>query len=541
VTASVRAALVTAASALVAVAAVSRTPQSLYGDQAVQFKTVQQRAAGVSPQLNTWVRPDYHDLSRDAPEPLIVWAPGTPIAAALLIDNGATVAVAARSIAIVALLAGSVGWVLWFTRFGLHDRVVLALAVLLPWVRYASNNLFWYSSEMLVFAAVPWVLLAALAAARRDKMLAWAAVGLLAGSLYVVKYSASFVTFGLMLWLAWRAWRERGRAIGALVAAAAAAAAPMLALTLFNRAGGGANLLSTSTGMALDWRFAVHALGLPALAVGDLDAVLRFLLMHPTHGMTRNGLWVSAIGVPGGLLLMALAARGAVEGSAAALARTVFAASVASIAAVWTMLPSVSTEARLLAAAGFCVLPLAMAEGSRWWRASRAPWRAALVAASIVYVAVPLAYGPVSVAAKIRRTPADYRAAASGIYNPLLAEHDLQAVVTRFERDFDGTHDVWYLVDGLSTLDLRGRAIVRDADFMTLDELRRDRFVASRPLRIHVLMPARFESNGKGDAIRAAFPQAVSWRRDAVPGSQYDRWIAELQVGRDERVARAAR
>jgi hypothetical protein len=93
---------------------------------------------------------------------------------------------------------------------------------------------------------------------------------------------------------------------------------------------------------------------------------------------------------------------------------------------------------------------------------------------------------------------------------------------------------MWYLVEPLTALDLPGRAIVRHADFIDIAVLRRDRFVTSRRMRVHVLLPPRFENNGKGEAIRASFPQADGWVRREIPGAEYVSWTATLEPSHGE-------
>ena len=73
----------------------------------------------------------------------------------------------------------------------------------------------------------------------------------------------------------------------------------------------------------------------------------------------------------------------------------------------------------------------------------------------------------------------------------------------------------------MSALDLPGRAIVVHADFTDLAALRKMAFQTSRPIRVHALLPPRFESNGKGDAIRSSFLHAGPWRHEPLPGSEY--------------------
>ena len=104
------------------------------------------------------------------------------------------------------------------------------------------------------------------------------------------------------------------------------------------------------------------------------------------------------------------------------------------------------------------MLPLALAEGRAWWRRSAsAPVRTLLAAAACAFVLVPFVYGIVSVFAKTWRYPAGYLPAASGIYNPLLAQHDAASAVRALARDFNSSTDVWYLTDPLTALDLPGR------------------------------------------------------------------------------------
>jgi hypothetical protein len=531
------AAVAAALSALAVTAVAARTDQGFYSDAALQMKTVLQFLAGESSRPNDWTRPDYADVSRNAVEDLIVWAPGSPLAFLPLIRAGLTPAHAARAVAALALVAGSVGWTCWFARFDLPDTILFAFALVLPWMRFASNALFLYTAEILVFAIVPWILAGALAVerAKRGAFAGALALGLAAGALYIVKYSATFVTAGVLVWFAWRAWRKEvglTRRIGQLIAVTAGAAVPIAVLSRLNQQhGGAANLILASLGHGWRWDYIVHAVALPALSAADLDSLLMFVLMHPVHGITHNAFWLSLAGLPGGVLLVVLAARGREPGAAAELARAVFGASVAAILLVWTTSSGVSLESRHLASAGFAMLPLALAEGRAWWRDAAAPVRTLLGVTACAFVLAPFAYGIVSVFAKTWRYPAGYRPAPSGIYNPLLAQHDAASAAAALARDFDPSTDVWYLVEPLTALDLPGRAIVRHADFIDLALLGRDRFLTSRRMRVHVVLPPRFEENGKGAAIRASFPQATSWSRRAIPAAEYVSWTAVLEPG----------
>jgi hypothetical protein len=537
-----RATLAAALSAIVVCAIALRTQQSFYSDPAQQMKTALQFVAGASPAPNDWVRPDYDDLSRDVEEPLVVWAPGTSLVFVPFVRAGFSPAVAARIVAALALILGAAGWARWCAAFDLPDAIVFLLAVGIGWLRFASNAVFLYNSEILVFAAVPGVLLAAMAADRARgarRFAAMALVGLAAGALYVVKYSASFVTAAVLAWVAWRSLRREASPEGSLARRAApvlvaivASAAPVIALSAWNRShGGAANLMFATFGIRWDWAYVAHALAAPALTAADLASLLGYVLMHPVHGVTQNASWLTAIGFPGGLLLAWFALRPRVNGAPADLARSVFGVSLVAIVVVWTMSTVVSIESRHLASAGFAMLPLALAEGRARWPGATRPMRAMLACAVMSFVAAPFAYGVVSVAAKAMRYPPAYRTGPSGIYNPLLAERDAASVAAALTVDCAPDDDVWYLVEPLTNLDLGGRAIVRNADFIPVEALRQDRFRTSRRLRVRALLPPRFELNGKAAAIRASFPQATRWSRSTIAGAEYDLWTTILEPG----------
>ena len=535
-----RAALAAALSALAVCALALRTDQSFYSDPAQQMKTALQFVAGTSPAPNDWVRPDYGDLSRDVEEPLIVWAPGTPLAFVPFVRAGWTPAAAARTVAAIALVAGAAGWAAWFAAFDLPDAIVFVLALGIGWLRFASNAVFLYSSEILVFAAVPWVLVGALAADRSRgarRFAAMALVGLAAGALYVVKYSASFVTAAVLLWLAWRSRRGGGsfvRRAAPAVAAIAAACVPVVALSWWNRShGGAANLMFATFGVRWSWTYIAHALAAPALTAADLASLLAYVLMHPVHGITQNASWLSAIGLPGGVLLAWFAVRPRAAGEPADLARVVFGVSLAAIVVVWMLSTVVSIEPRHVASAGFAMLPLAIAEGRMRWSGASRQMRAVLAAAASVFVAAPFAYGVVSVAVKAMRYPPAYHTGPSGIYNPLLAGRDAGAVAAALSVEPAAADDVWYLVEPLTNLDLAGRAIVRNVDFIPLEELRQERYRTSRRVRVRALLPPRFEANGKADAIRASFQQASRWSHSTIAGAEYDLWTTVLEPDDD--------
>jgi DNA-binding CsgD family transcriptional regulator len=319
--------IVTILSAAAVLAVASRVDQGFYSDPALQMKTVLQYRAGTSSRPNELSEPGPADVSRDASQTMVGWAPGTPLAFLPFVAGGLNPAHAARAVAALGLIAGSIGWVCWFAGFDLPAAVLVAFAVAVPWMRFASNALFLYTPELLVFAVVPWILLGALAAERagRARLAAYAAIGGAAGALYVVKFSATFVTAGVALWLTWRALRSRetlARRAAELALFLVAAAIPIGLLSAINqRSTGSANLVLASLGGHWQWVYLIHAIGSAALTTADLDAPLAFLLMHPVHGVTHDVVWLSICGFPAGVLLILLASRGRHRGSRPELAR----------------------------------------------------------------------------------------------------------------------------------------------------------------------------------------------------------------------------
>src|SRR5262249_22460445 len=159
------------------------------------------------------------------------------------------------------------------------------------------------------------------------------------------------------------------------------------------------------------------------------------------------------IGLPGGFGLALLAQRRRVTGTAADLARAVLVVSTCCLIAVWTVTSTVSLEARHAMAAGLCVLPLALAEGRRWWPQSTRVVRTTITVGCAGYVHLPAMYGVASVWAKAARFPDGYRPGASGLYNPLLATENAAAVTSRLQQSFHAGTDVWYVTEPMTSLD----------------------------------------------------------------------------------------
>ena len=535
-----RAMAVAFVSSLLVILATARVKQGVYFDPATQLIAVQQRLAGESDSINRIIRPDVRDLSRDVDEWIVQWTPGTELFVYPLMRAGLSLGASVRIVAAAALTIGAVGWVTWFGQFALPPAILLVLAATWPFLRHASNGLFFYSAEMLVFAAAPWLLVLTarfLDRARtspvRDAIGA-IAVGLALGAAYWLKGSLGFVAAGALVAIA--VWERHATASAIRWAAvvglaAAGAAVPFFALSRINLAAGG----SAGDQMSLifraphvTWRHALDATALPALQMADAGSIWQYLLMHPARPIVGDSAWISALAVPGGLVLLWLLARPRVTSAAATVARSVLIVSLGLLVAVWVV-SGVSHEPRHLTPAAFGFLPLAIAEARARWPSATLPQRRLLTAAAVFYICIPLAYGVVSVAQKVRRFPAGYRTGPARIYNALMSDSSVGGVREWLLARVTPA-DVWYMPEPISLLDLPGRAIITGADFESIDDVRAQKFTTTRPIRVNALLPSRFERNGKGQAVRASFPQAGLWTRTEIPQSDYALWTTDLRV-----------
>jgi hypothetical protein len=517
------------------------TPQGLFSDPAWQMKAVQQYTQGRSPSINTLTVPADRDLADDAAEWIFFWAPGTPLLAYPAVAAGLTEGQTIRSLTGACLLVGALGWCRWFRLFELPRRTAIALTLAMPWIHYASNNLFFYSAEALVFASVPWLLVATWACGRRFgpqgrfAAVIGFAVGVALGAEYWLKYSAFLVSFGAGAYLAITAFRQRRAVLGAgglLLPVLAGVCLPVAVLTVLNLLNAGQpNLLTVGHVWPLPWRTALAAIGNPALAVADADGLLNYLLSHPGRSVIDNHVWLEMMGVPGTIAAIWVLAQSRRWSDVHVLAACVPVCSLVAMLAIWTVSP-VSFEARHLTISTMAVLPAVLVSGELMIRRTRRSLRrAVVVSAGVAYLAVPGAYGVLAVGAKVARTHG-YRPGPSGLYNPLLAAADAASVTRLLSRETTGPADLWYLTEPMSSLDLPGRAILRHADFMDLPQLERDRFASSAPLRIHALLPPSFELNGKGRVIRAAFGPDAAWSSTSVEGCNYLLWRADVGVAR---------
>jgi hypothetical protein len=523
-------------SSLVIVLAVSRTPQSLFADPSWQLKALQQHLAGASPSLNTLVEPDPRDMSKDVGEWISWWPIGTNVLVYPLMRLGLTIAASIRVLAALALIVGSIGFGFWLRVFHLPQWLAIALAISIPWIRYANVSLFQYAAEGLVFAVCPWLLIGAFRLRTRwmqghaEKLWFLVGFGCLLGFAYWLKYSAVFISAGVLVHLAIASWKQRGRGWRDLTLVSGTFISVVAILNVLNHAMGAAmNAVTEHPSFVLEWRLPFNFVGLMAMAMADADGLARYVLFHPGRSLLPfNYLTLCYLGLPGGLILFWLLMRRHSD-PAMRLSRDLLATVSVLFLAIMTVFSARAMEARYISAIGIAVIPAALQAASSIAPKLSRMGRVILWIAALCYLALPIAYGAVSVLGKIHRTPANYQSGPSGLYNPLFANADAKSAVARVKADFNVSGDVWYLTEAFTAMDLPGRAILRHADFLPADALKQ-RFRTTKAIRVHVLLPPWFEENGKGAIIRAEFVDAVNWSSKTIPGMNYVEWTAVVRA-----------
>lgn len=521
-------------SSLIVVLATWRTPQSLFADPSWQLRALQQHLAGQSPTINTLVQPDSRDISQDHFEWISWWPIGTNVLVYPLLRMGLGIGSAVRVLAALALILGSLGFGYWVRIFRLPHWIAIALAIGIPWIRYANLSLFQYAAEGLVFGICPWLLVGAFrlrsrwTEQRNEKVVWLLGYGVLLGFAYWLKYSAVFISIGALAHLAITVCRQpRRRSFFELAMVGGLFCLVVGVLNVLNHAMGAAmNAVTEHPSFLLDWRLPFNLVGLMAMAMADADGLARYVLFHPGRSLLPfNYLTLCYLGLPGGVVLFWLLVRRHAS-PAVLLSRDVLLTLSALFVAVMTVFSARAMEARYIAAIGIALVPAAFESAFHLAPKTLRAARPLLLAAGIIYLAIPMAYGAFSVLGKIARTPA-YRSGPSGLYNPLFATTDAMSPVAELTAGFNPDSDVWYLTEAFTAMDLPGRAILQHADFLPVARLNQT-FQTSKPLRIHLLLPPWFEQNGKGAAIRGEFLGAGNWSSRTVPGMIYVEWTASL-------------
>lgn len=508
-----------------------RVPQGIFADPSHGLKALLQYLEGVSPSVNHVVMPSAGDVSTLEANWIYWWPPGPQLAAYPFASLGLPLGSVLRGLTVLSILVGAIGWMRWFLLFRLPAAWNVFFAALLPWHHYASACLSRFYAESFLFALAPWILLAALGAPSRTagRPLRIALTALFIGHVYVFKYTGIYLAAGAFVY-----WMMSARVLksrGFLFLAAAAFVAPFVALNFTNRLlCGSCNPILSTLGIRLQWADPLFWASYPAMTLADGDSLWSYIMLHPRHGLETalfgkplildaGSVTGMVAGLPGAAFLAALVLKGRDDDEPARLAKTVFGVGMAGVLATLLVSEAALYQARYFVPFTLPLVPWALREAL----AARPAWlRRASLGMFAIYVVVPLVYGFVAASGKaLKASPYVY--GPSGIYNPAFAPDNVPRILDELTRG-TGERDIWY-ADPLTALDMRGNVIIRYAEFIeNFDE----KFLTSKAVDLHVLLPAWLESAGKGEAVRRQFAQAGEWTKKEIDGGRLLRWDTRL-------------
>lgn len=254
---------------------------------------------------------DPNDLSRSVLSPITWWAPSYGWVPYLFRSMGLGMGEALRATFLVAWAMAVLGWVGVFHQSGLGGARLAALALVFVATRFVHSNAATYEGgEVLFLATFPWAVLLTLFAWRPAEKVDAAgfsfSAGLFLPVLYLVKFGAAIAAAAVVL--AWVLQTVRGGVSWKRLAIfAVGAGAGSLLLDAWGNLGVNGPLNHPGD-RAIRWD-GLWFLGFLPLAPTDLDALLRWLLLHPTRAIPYGEIIMAASGGVLTLALLALALR----------------------------------------------------------------------------------------------------------------------------------------------------------------------------------------------------------------------------------------
>ena len=528
-----------------------KIPQGVYSDPAYGFKALMQNILEYSPSINHRMSPLDSDISRLKADWIYWWPAGSQLIVYPLVRNGVPLGAAVRIVTLAFILIGAMGWMRWVFMFRLPFFWNLIFAFFLPWNHYATDSISRYSTEICIFAISPWILCGAMQfgqALDQGKKISHgisAGLGVFMSSLFLFKYTGIFIAFGAMTYLGIKVYRgyfqkgyKKGVIHAYLILVISFAALPLAQNLLNFTLAGQPNPISATLKFGVKWEDILFLLSYPSMSPIDANSLWSYILLHPTHGLAKyffgtdlmiesGSLWLAFLGLPGGLFILWLIVKTKVFDAAGELAKVSFLTGLAVIFFLFIISRAELYQARYFFSFTMAILPWCIQQCYGFKPNGFSLWKIFQMLA-LFYVILPFFYGFVAVIGKTMRVPS-YVYGASGFYNPLLSKENIPRAQNSLLKDASVEQDVWYVTDPITALDVRGKVIIRHADFVAAEALRQ-KFVSSKPLSVHVIMPARFEQNGKGQIIRECFVQAMSWKKIPIEDGEYIRWDARLVV-----------
>ena len=458
-----------------------RTPIGLhFYDPVIQLLAVQQAQRGDSPGWNVLRRVDPADLSQDILEPVGWWAPAIPALTGPLTGAGMPLGLALRIVVISAGAAGALGWALWLTRFALPYPWLFALAALLPWLRPSSAGFFRFSADSLAFAAAPWVFLGLLGLCRRLQkenatliFLGW--TGLALGLAGAVKYSlatATVASFSAVAWIVCRHKAPTRLTFARLTVLGLAILAVPAVIKLCHALRGATDPTGHTAADNHSLSTALFALSNPVLGLADAASpAYRVFTTFPgisELSIAQNLVWA---GLPGAALLIWLVVKSRpLDELRPAEALPLLTLLIFTLLMIVLWLSTDATrDSRLFSPVTCAALPAVIVLGLRIRSHAKHGTRALLFLGAIVYLIIPLAYGPLFVAAKVIGTR-HVTPIASQIQLPSLGVDHQHALIMELA-SYAAKDALWLVTDPEIALALPGRILTPRSGRSIADDL----------------------------------------------------------------------
>jgi hypothetical protein len=553
-------------------------PYRLETDTAFQVKSILQWRAGDSPTPATLLLPDPADLGRDSLAWSNWWPPAFPFLAAPLAALGLPIAAALRGTAFLLFLAGSLGWLRLAGRLESRRGVLLLFAVsLAAYAMTLGGASSLRSTDLLSYAAGPWLFLLALTPGARETPVRLGLAGLALGASYGVRYSLFLVALPLLLFLAGIELLQAGRPARVRMARLAVLgtgfALPVVLLLAFNLRQS-AETDEAVSGSRTAWTLekapplspafeALSFAGAPGLALFQNDPWMTHVAffsdarLPALRGLddTARRAVKSALALPATLAL----AWGLVRARRRQPAPVLFLAllAVAGFYLAMTVLSGLyhfdylANEPRL--AVGF--MPFLQLLALSGWLPEPWPagWRraaSALVPAVVLAACglVPLLFVGASFLKNdlYDRLRPGYETSPTGLLMAEVSDRDVPEVLAALRSVVRSPGDLVVLVGApgascayVPWLELRQRALpmgplcaelgrryYRIANLKSTSPL-----TSSRPLRVVLALPRGPAGAAVRPALQARFPQARRWRRAPVPlHSNLEIYVSDLEV-----------
>ncbi len=545
-----------------------------YGDPAHHLLALQQYLQGEAPSPLHMVLADPNALNRDLPQWLATWPPGPAAIVWPWMAMGFSIGEAVFTSSALLLLLGGAGWGAWVAQFRLGAWTALVLAALIPWVRYASNTLFGFSAEGMMFGFSPWLLLLGVALDRHWHQTGasrwrgyWLSVmlGLGIGLLYIMKYTGLFLAGAVWAFLAarvlgpwlmarWRtAWLPGWRALGVRLAGGDDAhplnreallqfavvtlffLLPVLTWSITNyHYSGSANSLDQHASLN-ELRplseIALMFFSFPGLALAGFGDLISYLLFHPTHGLLTDLTWYYLMGIPGTLAFYVVIFHKPAQDTPSTMAWLLFLTTLSALLLVWFITPGGFHVVRYFSIVGFATLPLVARYGEWMIKEGFQPWRKRLLLMlGLGYIVLPMFYGVATVVGKAQRFPDTYRAGPSGLYNSYISTGDAAHVLDQLLHHCNAAPRLWLVSNHIMKLDLPGRALSIPMDWLTHEQLKTYHPRSEEPLTICAMIAEKLEHNGKWEIVRHRISQTGPWRRIELEKSHAALWISTLRI-----------